>query len=95
MREECRLRVFGSGVLRRIFESRGDEVRRKWRKLPNEELSDLYFSPKIARVIKSRTVRWTGSVARWGLGRAYSVFRWGNLREREHLGDPGVGGRKY
>jgi len=47
MREEHRLRVFETGVLRRIFEPRRDEVRRKWRKLHNVELNDLYSSPNI------------------------------------------------
>jgi hypothetical protein len=42
LREECRLRVFDSRVLRRIFESKRDEVRGEWRKLHNEELNDLY-----------------------------------------------------
>jgi len=50
MRGECRLRVFENRVLRRIF---GSE-RHGWRKLHNEELNDLYSSPNIVRVIKSR-----------------------------------------
>ena len=49
LREERRLRV-----LRRIFEPRRDEVTGEWRKLHNEELNDLYTSPNIVRVIKSR-----------------------------------------
>jgi hypothetical protein len=47
LRGECRLRVFENTVLR-------DEVKGKWRKLHNEELNDLYFSPNIVRVIKLR-----------------------------------------
>ena len=47
MREEHRLKVFETGVLRRIFGPRRDEVRRKWRKLHNVELNDLYSSPNI------------------------------------------------
>jgi len=54
LREKCRLRVFGNRVLRRIFGPRRDEVTRKWRRLHNEELIDLYCSPNIVRVIKSR-----------------------------------------
>ena len=64
MREELRLRVFEKRVLRRIFEPKRDEVRGKWRKLHNEELNDLYCSPNIFRVTKSRRMRWAGHVAR-------------------------------
>jgi hypothetical protein len=56
----------------------------------NEELNDLYSSPNIVRVIKSRRMRWAGHVARMGRGEAYRRFWWGNLRERDQLGDPGV-----
>ena len=52
LREEHRLRVFENGVLRRIFGPKKDEVAGKWRKLHNEELNVLYFSPNIVRVIK-------------------------------------------
>jgi hypothetical protein len=57
-----------------------------------EELHDLYFLPSIVWVIKSRRVRWAGHVAR-ERGEAYTGFWWGNPREREHWGDPGVDGR--
>jgi len=53
-------------VLRRIFGPKRDEVTGEWRKLHNEELNDLYCSPNIARVIKSRRMRWAGHVARMG-----------------------------
>jgi len=55
-REECRLRVFENWVLR-IFGPKRDEVTGEWRKLHNEELNDLYSSPSIVRVIKSRRMR--------------------------------------
>jgi hypothetical protein len=66
----------------------------EWRKkLHNEELNDLYSSTTIVRVIKSRRMRWAGHVARWGRGEAYIGIWWGNLRERDHLEDPGLDGR--
>ena len=64
LREEHRLRVFENRVLRRIFAPRRDGVTGKWRKLHNEELNDLYSSPNIVRLIKSRRMRWAGHVAR-------------------------------
>jgi hypothetical protein len=60
--EHRRLRVFENRVLRRIFGPKKDEVTREWRKLHNEELHDLYSSPSIIRIIKSRQVRWAGHV---------------------------------
>jgi hypothetical protein len=73
MREELRLRVFENRVLRRIFESKRDEVTGEWRKLYNEELNDLYFSHNIVRVIKSGRMRWAGHLARLRVGRG--VYR--------------------
>jgi len=58
----------GLGCLRRIFGPKRDEVTRKWRKLHNEELNDLYSSPNIFRVIKSRRMRWAWHIARMGRG---------------------------
>ena len=55
MREEHRLKVFETGVLRRIFGPRRDEVIEEWRKLHNEELNDLYCSPDIIGVMNSRS----------------------------------------
>jgi hypothetical protein len=52
--EESRLRVFENRALRRIFGSKRDEVTGEWRKLHNDELNNLYCSPDIVRVIKSR-----------------------------------------
>ena len=66
LREEGKLRVFENMVLRRIFGSRRDEVTGEWRRLHKEELNDLYTSPNIMRVIKSRRMRWIGHVACMG-----------------------------
>jgi len=62
LRKECRLRVFENRVLR-IYGPMGDMVTEKWRNLHNEKLNDLYSSPNIIWVIKSRRVRWTKHVA--------------------------------
>jgi len=64
LREERLLRVFENRVVRRIFWPRRDKVTGEWKKLHNEELNDLYSSPNIFRVIKSRRMRWAGHVAR-------------------------------
>ena len=59
-----KLRVFENTVSRRIFGPRRNEVTGEWGRLQNEELNDLYSSPNIVRVIKSRRMRWAGHVAR-------------------------------
>jgi len=53
----------------RIFGPKRDEVRGEWRNLHNEELNDLYSSPNVVRVIKSRRIGWAGRVARMGENR--------------------------
>ena len=66
LREECRLRVFENRALRRIYGPKRGKVRRERRKLHNEELNDLYSSPNIIRVIKSRRIRLARHVAHMG-----------------------------
>ena len=61
--------MYENRVLRKIFGPNRDEVTREWRKLHDEELNDLYSSPNIVRVIKSRRMRWAGHVARMEEGR--------------------------
>ena len=90
---EHRLRVFENRVLRRICGPKKDGVTGEWRKLHNEELNDLYCSPNIVRVIKSRKMRWAGHVARMEEGRGVHKVLVGNLRERAHWGDRDVDGR--
>ena len=83
--------MFENRLLRRIFGTKRDEVAGEWRKLQTEKLNDLYCSPNIVRVIKSRRMRWgTGHAARMGRGEVYTGFWWGNLRERDHLEDLGL-----
>jgi hypothetical protein len=80
LREEHSLRVFESRVLRRIFGPKRDGVTGEWRKLHNEELNDLYSSPNIVRVIKSRRMRWAGHVARTAqVGIEYTSYIWSNI----------------
>jgi hypothetical protein len=72
LREEHRLRVFENKVLRKIFGPKREEDG-SWRKLHNDELHNLYSSPNIVWVIKSRRMRWAGHVACMGEGR--DVYR--------------------
>ena len=84
--------MFENMVFRRIFGPRREEVTGEWRRLYNEKLNDLYSSPNIVRVIKSRRMRWTGHVARTGEARGCIGSWWGNRREGDHWGDLGVDG---
>ena len=75
-------------VLKRVFGSKRDEVTGEWRKLHNEELSDLYSLPNIVRVVKSRRMRWAGHVARMGEGRGVHRVLMGKPEGRRPLGRP-------
>jgi len=88
LREECRLKLFENRVLRRIFGPRRDEVTGEWRKLHNEELNDLYSSPIIFRVMKSRRMRWAGHVARMGAKRCVYRVLVGKPEGKRPLGRP-------
>jgi hypothetical protein len=79
--------MFENRVLRSIFGPKRDKVTRKWTELHNEELTD------IVRVKNLRRMRWAGHVAHMGEREAYTGFWWGNLKERDHLADPGIDGR--
>jgi len=79
-------------VLKRIFRTRRDEVTGEWRRLHNEKLNDLYSSPNIVRVIKSRRMRWAGHVVRMGKERGCVGSCWGKRSEGDHWGDLGIGG---
>jgi hypothetical protein len=88
LREECRLRVFEIRVLRCIFGPKRDEVTGEWRKLHHEELNDLYSSPIVVRVIKSRRMRWTGHAACMGEGRGMYRVLVGKPEGKRPLGRP-------
>jgi hypothetical protein len=88
VREEYKLRVFENRVLRRVFGPKRDGVMGGWRKLHNEELHNLYSSPSIIRIIKSRRIRWAGHVAR--MGEKKNVYRLlvGKRERKRPLGRP-------
>jgi hypothetical protein len=83
LREEYRLRVFEKRALRRIFGPKRDEVTGGWRKLHNE-LRNLYSSPSVIRMLKSRRMRWAGHVAQIGQRKMHIGHWWESQKERDH-----------
>jgi hypothetical protein len=83
--EEYRLRVFENRVLRRIFGTSRDEVTGGWRKLHNKEFHNLYSSPSVIRMIKSRSIRWAERVAGMDKRNAFRLLM-GKPEERRPLG---------
>jgi hypothetical protein len=81
--------VFENKVLNRVFGPKKDEIIRGWRKLHNKELHNLYSSPNIIRMIKSRRMRWAGHVAR--MGEKVNAYRIsvGKQEGKRPLGRPG------
>jgi hypothetical protein len=79
-------------MLRKIFGPKRDEVTGGWRKLHNEELHNLYSSPSIIGMIKSRRMRWAGHVARMGRRGIHIGYWWESQKERDHLEDQHVDG---
>ena len=75
-------------MLGRIFGPRRDEVNGEWRRMRNEELNDLYSSPNIVRVIKSRRMRWAGHVARMSEEREVYRVLVGKLEGKRSQGRP-------
>ena len=88
LRKERKLGVFEKKVLRRIFGPRRDEVTGEWRRFHNKELNDLYSSPNIVRVIKSRRMRCAGHVARMGEERGVYRFLMRKPEGKRTLGRP-------
>jgi hypothetical protein len=84
LKQEHTLRMCENRVLRGIFGPKRDEVTGEWRKLHNEELRDLYSSPSITIIIKSRRMSWAGHVARMGRRGTHTDYCWESQRERDH-----------
>jgi len=87
------MRMFENRVLRRTFRPKRDKVTGEWRKQDNEEINDLYSSPSIIRVIKSRRMTWADHIVCMWERRGVDVVLVGKPDEGDHLEDPGVDGR--
>jgi hypothetical protein len=88
LREEHRLGVFESRVLRRIFGPKRDQATGELRKLHNKGLHDLYSTPSIIRIIKTKRMRWAGHVVRMGETRNAYMLLVGKPEGRMPLGRP-------
>jgi hypothetical protein len=85
LREEHKTRrMFESRVLRRIFGTKGDDISGNWRKLHNEELHNLYSSPSVIRMLKSRRMEWTLHVVRMETKMNPYKFWWESQKERDY-----------
>jgi hypothetical protein len=87
LREEHRLKMFENRVLRRIFRPKRDEKTGGLRKLRTEGLHNLHSSPNTIRMIKSKTISWTGHVACMGIRGLYIEFWWESHKGRGHQED--------
>ena len=92
LREEPTLKVFKNRVLRKRFGLKRDEATKDWRNLHNDKIHNLYSSPHIIQLIKSRITRWTGHLACVGNREVQRGFWCASARERDHLEDLGVAG---
>jgi hypothetical protein len=88
VKEEHKLRVFENRVVRKEFGPQRDEVTGGWRKLHKEELQNLYSSPSIIRIVKSRRMRWMGHLARRGEKRNVYRLLVGKSEGKRPLGRP-------
>jgi len=93
LKEKHRLRLFENRVLRRIHGPKRDEVTGERRKLHNDELNDLYSSPNIVQVIKSKRMRWARHVACMGEIRGLYRVLVRKPKGKRLLDDPGINGR--
>jgi hypothetical protein len=75
------------------FALKDGEHTNRQRRLHDKKLNDLYSLDSTIWVIRSRKMRWAGYVASMGGGQVHTVFRWGNLKERDHLEDLGMDGK--
>jgi hypothetical protein len=84
LREQHILRVFENRMLRRTFELKRNEVTEAWRKLHNEDLHNVYFSPSIIKMITSRRMRLADHVTRTGKRGMHTGYWWESHKERKH-----------
>jgi hypothetical protein len=87
LREDSRLRVFESRVLRGVFGPKRNKATGEWRKLHNDELNDLYSLPNIVRVVKPRRMRWAGACGAYKVGEKCVQGVGGKARRKETIGE--------